>query len=82
MPNNAPKNSPLTALVVSFVICFAAAGIGALATANAPAYYRAFTLPGWAPPAWVFGPVWTLLYSLMAVAAFLMWLRVPKKSCA
>jgi len=74
MPNNAlKKRSPLLALAVAFGICFAAAGIGALATGHAPEYYRALTRPGWAPPSWVFGPVWTALYSFMALAAFLVW---------
>jgi len=31
--------------------------------------------PGWAPPPWLFGPVWTLLYTLMAIAAWLVWRR-------
>jgi tryptophan-rich sensory protein len=35
--------------------------------------YRAFELPAWAPPGWVFGPVWTALYAMMAVAAWLVW---------
>jgi len=74
MPNNAlNKKSPLMALAVFFGICFSAAAVGALATGHAPEYYRALALPGWAPPAWVFGPVWSVLYSFMAVAGFLVW---------
>jgi tryptophan-rich sensory protein len=37
----------------------------------APDYYRALRRPSWAPPPWLFGPAWTLLYALMGVAAWL-----------
>jgi tryptophan-rich sensory protein len=37
----------------------------------APDYYRALRRPAWAPPPWLFGPAWTLLYALMGVAAWL-----------
>jgi tryptophan-rich sensory protein len=36
-------------------------------------YYAALVKPAWAPPAWIFGPVWTVLYLMMAVAAWLVW---------
>lgn len=38
-------------------------------------WYAALIKPAWNPPAWVFGPAWTLLYILMAVAAWLVWKR-------
>lgn len=38
-------------------------------------WYAALVKPEWNPPAWVFGPAWTLLYTLMAVAAWLVWKR-------
>ncbi len=36
----------------------------------APDYYRALRRPSWAPPPWLFGPAWTLLYTLMGIAAW------------
>lgn len=57
------------------VLCFLAAGIGGLASANAAGFYGGLTRPDWAPPAWLFGPVWTTLYALMAVSAWLVWRR-------
>ncbi|HUQ09835.1 MAG TPA: TspO/MBR family protein [Steroidobacteraceae bacterium] len=52
----------------------AAAGVvGAIASANASAFYPRLDQPSWAPPSSVFGPVWTLLYLLMAVSAWLVW---------
>ena len=37
----------------------------------APEYYDRLEKPGWAPPGWLFGPVWTVLYALMGIAAWL-----------
>ena len=39
------------------------------------AWYAALHKPEWNPPSWIFGPVWTLLYLLMAIAAWLVWKR-------
>jgi tryptophan-rich sensory protein len=59
-------------------ICFAVAGIGGHWTAGeVVGWYRTLTRPTIAPPDWVFGPVWTLLYALMAVAAWQVWLAAP-----
>lgn len=60
-------------LVMWLLITFAAAGIGAVASANAGAFYEKLSQPEWAPPASLFGPVWTLLYILIAIAAWLVW---------
>lgn len=38
-------------------------------------YYATLSKPPWSPPPWIFGPVWTLLYLLMALAAWLVWRR-------
>ncbi len=54
---------------------FVAGGIGASASANAGAFYLQLSQPSWAPPSWVFGPVWSVLYVLMGVSAWLVWRR-------
>jgi translocator protein len=58
------------------VICFAAAGIGSLLTSRSVGtWYQQLNKPPWTPPDSVFGPVWTALYLLMAVSAWLVWVR-------
>ena len=52
---------------------FAAGAVGAVASADAGSFYRQLSQPAWAPPAWLFGPVWSVLYLLIAVAAWLVW---------
>jgi len=66
------------ALVLWFALCFAVAGIGGRWTAGEiTGWYRTLARPAIAPPDWVFGPVWTLLYGLMAFAAWRIWLAPP-----
>ena len=60
-------------LVAWLALCFVASGIGAVASIRAVSFYGGLAQPTWAPPAWVFGPMWTLLYAMMAVAAWLVW---------
>lgn len=50
-----------------------AGAIGAIASVDAQTFYGQLVRPSWAPPPWLFGPVWTALYLLMGVAAFLVW---------
>lgn len=54
-------------------VCFAAAGLGALASVNAGSFYQQLVRPSWAPPGWLFGPMWSALYFSMGVAAWLAW---------
>ncbi len=63
-------------LAIFALASFVAAAIGGLGVAGAAGEYGSLSQPGWAPPSWLFGPVWTVLYALMAVAAWLVWLRV------
>lgn len=55
------------------VLCFATAAIGAVASVQAAAFYQQLAQPSWAPPSTVFGPVWSVLYALMGIAAWLVW---------
>jgi len=59
-------------------VCFAVAGIsGSWTASEIPGWYSTLHRPRIAPPNWVFGPVWTLLYTLMAIAAWRVWLAPP-----
>lgn len=70
------KRNYVPSLIVFLVICFAVAGLGSLATTpNIPDWYAGLNKPSWNPPNWLFGPVWTLLYAMMAVAGWLVWKR-------
>jgi benzodiazapine receptor len=61
-------------LVVSIVACLAAGAIGSIFTRSAiPTWYATLQKPVFSPPNWLFAPVWTLLYILMGIAAFLVW---------
>jgi benzodiazapine receptor len=55
------------------VVVFSAAAIGAAASIHAGTFYAQLIRPDWAPPSWLFGPVWTVLYALMGIAAWLIW---------
>ncbi len=64
-------------LVGFLVITFAASAIGGWFTSmSVSTWYQEIAKPSFTPPSWVFGPVWTTLYALMAVAAWLVWDRV------
>jgi len=60
-------------LVGWLAVSFVAAAIGAAASVRAKAFYGQLAQPTWAPPASLFGPVWTVLYALMGIAAWLVW---------
>ena len=55
------------------LLTFTAAGIGAVASASAATFYAGLQRPDWAPPGWLFAPMWTTLYLLMGIAAWRVW---------
>ncbi|WP_129649274.1 TspO/MBR family protein [Peristeroidobacter agariperforans] len=67
------KQAQVGGFIAWLAICFIAAAIGAVASVQAGSFYLSLSRPEWAPPASVFGPVWTALYTLMAIAAWLVW---------
>ena len=71
-PNGLYPSSPL-ALAGWVGLSLAAGAVGGAASRNAGEFYAALTRPSWAPPSWLFGPVWTALYVLIGVAAWLVW---------
>lgn len=60
-------------LIGWLLLSFAAAAIGAAASIQAAAFYQQLAQPTWAPPSSVFGPVWSLLYAMMGIAAWRVW---------
>jgi translocator protein len=67
---------PLAVLALFIVVCFAVAGSGSVfTTGSVRDWYPMLRRPSWTPPSWLFGPVWTILYLMMAIAAWLVWRR-------
>ena len=65
--------SQVVGLVGWLAVVFIAAGIGAAASIEASSFYAQLVRPSWAPPANAFGPVWSVLYLFMGIAAWLVW---------
>lgn len=68
-----PVFSQILGLFGWLLLTFAAAAIGGFASSSAGAFYEQLVRPAWAPPGWLFAPVWSALYLLMGVSAWLVW---------
>jgi len=68
------KNLHMPKLVVSLILPFLAAFIGSVFTSpSIPTWYASLNKPFISPPNWIFAPVWTALYLLMGIAAYMVW---------
>jgi len=71
---NIIRRTPGPLVLAGFVVAVAVvAVVGGLAAAGSRTVYTSLTLPAWAPPAWLFGPMWTVLYALIALSGWLYW---------
>jgi benzodiazapine receptor len=68
-----PKPKQVIGFIAWLVICFVVAGLGSAASVQAGSFYIELVRPDWAPPPYIFGPVWTALYAIMSIAAWLVW---------
>lgn len=69
------RAASLVALLVFGAAVAAVALVGSFAVTGTEQEYAALDRPAWAPPSWLFGPVWTVLYLLIAVSGWLVWRR-------
>ena len=72
--NTQPTRRLWLALPLFFIVTYAAAYIGAATSMDGVrTWYTTINKPSWTPPGWLFGPVWSILYTMIAVAGFLAW---------
>ena len=77
------KRTRWIGLLVILIVCLGAGGLGAIATTpEIDGWYRTITKPSWNPPDWIFSPVWTTLYVMMAISAWLVWKPAGFKAAA
>lgn len=76
-----PKIKKHIVLIIFIAICLGAGGLGSIFTTSAiPTWYAALVKPSFSPPNWIFAPVWTTLYILMGLAAYLIWQKKTKET--
>jgi translocator protein len=77
MQDNFAQRNAVISLLLVLTACYLVSFIGSIATMQSiQGWYQALAKPAWNPPQWLFGPVWTILYGMMGVAAWLVW-RTP-----
>ncbi len=72
-PKNLLGRRAAAALTTCVIVTFIAPALGAWAMPGE--WYASLRKPSWIPPSWIFGPVWSALYLMMATAAWLVWRR-------
>lgn len=71
------KTRTRLALAGFLALSLSAGLVGSVASSGASEFYSTLIRPSWAPPGWLFGPVWLTLYLSMGWAAWLVWREVP-----
>jgi len=73
-------NNKYLSLGLIILITFVASGIGSFVTSSfKEPWYSEILLPSFNPPSWIFGPVWTILYIFMSIAAWSAWMKTADK---
>jgi tryptophan-rich sensory protein len=67
------RHHPVRVLLVFVAAVVVTAVVGSLFSVSAGDEYLGLQRPSWAPPAWLFGPVWTVLYASIALSGWLAW---------
>lgn len=74
------KSQLFLKLIIAILVSQLAGILGAFfTTPSIPTWYATLSKPEFAPPNWIFGPVWITLYTLMGIAAFLVWRKGLKR---
>lgn len=68
--------------LAGFLLLVIGGGLAIGAATRPDSWYAALAKPSFNPPGWLFGPVWTILYVLIAVAGWRTWQRLPRSATA